>query len=821
MDLLHPLLLRWGLALAAIPVVLHLLMRAKPRKLLFPALRLIQARRKTNVRRLRLRHLWLLFLRVAVIAAIVMALARPRLPPANYSLTSGEAIRLAVVVLAVIAGYLALLTRWRRQRLPNHVLAYRRTMLRGGTGVAAVVLLLLLVGWPYQRRIAAQIDAPTAETVKQLPLAAVFLFDTSLSMEYRHESRTRLEQAREHALSHLGNLPPQSRIAVADTASADPILFQSDLSGAAARIRLLETRALSQTLDSRLRDALRAHEDDAAEVLAAQDELPEDERSDGYLRGVFIFTDLASSAWRDSAASLIGRELERLKRVNVYLVDVGVEDPQNVGVTAVRLSQESLPQGGDLVVAADVEAIGVEAGERLVELYAGATSEDLTKRDQKTVPIAETAQRAEFLVRGLSGPFAHGEVRLPARDPYPADNVRFFTVAVHPPPEILIVAENAERAAYFQLALSPPGLEGRQRYRTTFLSAAQFAAANDLERFDVVCLIDVAAPADETWRRLGDYVKRGGGLLVVTGPLTDPAAYIGETPKTFLPGELMARRHFDPPETLDLQDLSHPVLRKFAELNDVGLLDSVDVHWCWRARPLEGDSRAGGNPAEGLVLVRYTDGITPALLERGWGAGRVMLLTTAVDLRGWSDLPRAWWAFPALCDQTMQYLSGRRNLRLNYQVGDPVEIALEGPSAFRRYLIRKPAGAAGVGAQLSGEIEAGAETLVRRDTEHPGHYTILANEGSIPFRAGFSANAPAAESDFTRLAPRQLDELLGKDRYRLARNPEDLELILDEDLAGRRQEIFPQVIFLVVLAFCAECLIANRFYESDQAPEHV
>ena len=69
MSLLNPALI-FGLVCAAIPVVLHLMMRAKPKKLLFPALRLIQKRRRQNVRRIRLRHLWLLLLRVLVLAIL-------------------------------------------------------------------------------------------------------------------------------------------------------------------------------------------------------------------------------------------------------------------------------------------------------------------------------------------------------------------------------------------------------------------------------------------------------------------------------------------------------------------------------------------------------------------------------------------------------------------------------------------------------------------------------------------------------------------------------------------------------------------------------
>jgi hypothetical protein len=78
MTFLHVTLLG-GAALVAVPILLHLLMRRKPKLLEFPALRFLEQRRDTNQRRLRLRHLLLLALRAAAIVLLALALARPRL----------------------------------------------------------------------------------------------------------------------------------------------------------------------------------------------------------------------------------------------------------------------------------------------------------------------------------------------------------------------------------------------------------------------------------------------------------------------------------------------------------------------------------------------------------------------------------------------------------------------------------------------------------------------------------------------------------------------------------------------------------------------
>jgi hypothetical protein len=77
MTFIHGYLLA-GLLLAGVPVLLHLIMRQKPRHLQFPAFRFLRQRHLINRRKLRLQHLLLLLLRMAVIAALCLALARPR-----------------------------------------------------------------------------------------------------------------------------------------------------------------------------------------------------------------------------------------------------------------------------------------------------------------------------------------------------------------------------------------------------------------------------------------------------------------------------------------------------------------------------------------------------------------------------------------------------------------------------------------------------------------------------------------------------------------------------------------------------------------------
>jgi hypothetical protein len=78
LGFLNPLLL-WGLAAAAIPVVIHLFFRRRPRPTPFPAIDFILRARRETERRLRLKKLLLFTARTLVLAAIAAALARPLL----------------------------------------------------------------------------------------------------------------------------------------------------------------------------------------------------------------------------------------------------------------------------------------------------------------------------------------------------------------------------------------------------------------------------------------------------------------------------------------------------------------------------------------------------------------------------------------------------------------------------------------------------------------------------------------------------------------------------------------------------------------------
>lgn len=815
MSFLNPVFLL-ALGLVLIPVVLHFLLKTKPKKLLFPALRLIQARRQQNSRRFRLRHLWLLLLRMLVIAGLVMALTRPTLPAANYGLSRSEWLT-ALAVLAVAAGaYCGLMALWKRRHVPRHDLLSRRTSLRGGLGLATFVLLLLLVGWPYQRRVAAEITAPAPPVAEHLPVAAIFVVDTSLSMAYQHQGEDRLEAARALIREHLGHLPAGSRVAVIENSGDVPGVFTNDLSAIQDRLGLLTPRPLSRTLNESLETALTLQEEDRRRLLEEQTGVPEDRRQDRLIREIYVVTDLARSAWQPDSTPRLKERLAELNWVGLYLLDVGVERPVNAGLSAVKLSRQSVASGGFLTVEAAVTSAAVVKPELPVELWLTGDDGQPAKMGQQLVTLDPNSETSvQFTVENVTGRFRQGELRISGSDPFVADNTACFTVQVHPPLEVLVVAERREEAAVWMQALAPDELVrlGRSRCRTTFLPTGKLIGT-DLAKFQVICLVHAAQPDARVWERLTDYVTAGGGLFLslgarsaVTGQARpgegiDPTAWNSSAARQVVPGELKAELPFAPAATLEWSNPQHPLCRKLEELGAMPQFADIEVRRYWSIQPVE----------DAGVIARYSrPPHVPALVERRVGRGRVLLLTTAVDSAAWNDLQGGAensWVYVVLADQFARRLAGLGEERFNFLVGDDVELPLNPAQAIEKVVVRMPEFK-----QRQQEVVEPRDLLLLSGLADPGQYQVEAVEPATNEVQGFSLNLSGAESDFRRLEVSELDRLLGEKRYSVSRDPQTLERSLAVGRLG--QEVYGLLLTCLIGFFILEQLTSAWFYEQE------
>ena len=99
LGFVNPALL-WGLLAAAIPLAIHLFFRRRPRPTPFPAIDFILRARRETERRLRLKKILLFTARTLVLAAVALAIARPRLEqPAAAAAVVAQGPRATAIVL--------------------------------------------------------------------------------------------------------------------------------------------------------------------------------------------------------------------------------------------------------------------------------------------------------------------------------------------------------------------------------------------------------------------------------------------------------------------------------------------------------------------------------------------------------------------------------------------------------------------------------------------------------------------------------------------------------------------------------------------------
>ena len=805
MSLINPAILI-GLGLAAIPVLLHFLMKAKPKKLLFPALQLIRQRRKTNSQRMRLKHFWLLLLRVGLIALMVLAMARPSLPPANYGLIAREWVTLLTIGGAVAGVYWWLTRRWQRQQLPYQTLTNRTNVARTGSIIGAIVLAALLVLWPYQRRVSAEASSPLQSVAQDLPVSAVFLFDVSPSMGYQFESKSRLDVAQSIARRHLESLPQRSRIAVGSNSTATEIVFQADLMSAQSRIEDLEVTPITRSFNERIRSAIDVQQSDRERTI---DGSGADGR-DQFVREIYVFTDLTRPAWNTQASEKLREIVAANDWMHIYVIDVGIDAPINTAVKQIKLSQQTISEGGRLLIEATIGSVGRAADEQAVEVFVTADNGDSVKHGQALVRVDGADSIVSFPVQGLTGPVRQGEVRLVSTDPLEVDDVQYFTVNVAPATRVLIVGESQAECDYWDKALESVRLirNGGAMYKTTYRSVTSVSSVS-LSNYDIVCLVSPRKPTDAFWQQFTKFVDAGGGLAVFAGHWEiDSEAWDTAAAGEVLPAAMLGPiRFFKGPYQIEVANSEHPMFRRLIETTDgTSMFATIDFFRCWSVDPVPGAQ----------VMATYTnERRSPAFVERSVGDGRVVLFTNAVDYlldggQEWSDLAENF-TFLAMAESMMRYLGRRSEDVFNYVAGQSVLVRMDADRPFENYLVRKPGFQ-----QLPGEVPEDTDVLTLRDNEQLGHYEVVAKDQEQPFRSGFSVNLPPSESDLTRLVKTELDGLLGEGRYSVAGQVEELDRVVSDRRVGR--EIFPLLLMAAIFFFCGEHFVANWFYREQQEP---
>lgn len=786
----------------AIPVLLHLMMRQQPKQQIFPALRFVRERKLANQRRLQLRHWLLLALRCGVIGVIVLALARPSV--ASGAISSW----IAAGMLSVLCAVAAIVTVASLARGGSRVLS------GGFAGLAAVLLLAALF-------LAARAAGGKSPIIgdQESPVAAAIVIDTSPRMQYRHENKTRLEAAQELAQWLIRQLPAESELAILDSHPGSGA-FAADRATAEKSIERLRTAGTPRSLPETIETAIQ---------LTKQKSQARKE--------IYILSDLTNSAWKATASGDLKQRLAANAGVLVYVIDVGVEKPRNFGLGELTVSSDVLPSGAELTIDTQLSASGI-GGDRTVELWVEQLDPTLpiirdgkpvlpkaNLRESRTVQLAAGKQESiHFRLSGANAAAAkmmtsagggagerldlgagvhQGYVRVVGQDALPLDDVRYFAFEIQPAWPVLLVAPSGVSTSYLNEALAPRELResGRASFRCDTIEQARLAT-QELGDYAAIALLDPQALTPDVWRKLADYCEAGGGLAIFLGNHAQPpASFQDPTAVKVLGGKLTRVARTAGDIFLAPRSYDHPILAGLRPYATSVPWDLFPVFYHWNLDELASTARA---------VVPYGDG-KPAVVENRLGHGSVLVMTTPIsdparpaDHPAWNELATGEDAWPcfALVYEMLRNLVKSGQTRLNLLAGETAVLPNDPAEYPERYQLFTPLD------QPQDVLATGGRVTVRF-TEEAGAYR-LRGQKSGPLVRGFAVNLAGDTSDLTRLPQQRLEEILGRDRFHLARSKEEINRAVGADRVG--SEFYPLLVTLMACLLGMEQVLANRFY---------
>lgn len=832
-----------GLAATAVPIVLHLLSRGKPKKVVFPALRFARQKFAENKRKLTLKRLLLLALRVGTLVLLGLTLARPVFLPHETATFLDEARQTGEISeTAPTAQMESNAENSEESQNSETAPAPRRPEKAGIAG-------------------------------RDVPVAAAIVVDSSVRSGRVKNNESFFETARATAAAIVAQLPAESEIAILD-GTFDGDAFQPDRFAARTRLEKLEIEPGGRPVAETTLEALR---------LVERSQLPTKE--------IFVLSDGTRPGWSEADAARLRRQyaatVQAARRKldgktdenadspddaelpgvpRFYFVDLGDDAFQNVSVGSLSLSAETLAAGGTLRIDVDVERVGPGERDATLELLLfdakklptnldDAPFDDETlvlRRESQTLSFADGRSKRSSVFQPSDlppGPCV-GAVRVVGADALSADDVRWFAVDVETDWRLLVVAPNpvAEKSLFLTQALAPE--EFKKTGRAPFeLDVVPFAApqnADDetqtpasladatpetLARYRAVLLLDPPASAfdEATVRRLTAFVEKGGGLGVFLGRNANPiSAFQTEAAVRLLGAKPVDQvRVADWNRSLKPANYEAPLLAPFRPFERSGVpWDALPVGRFWRLTDLTpsatvvaqfekiDETAADAQETQNKENSENKEVAPPALVENRLGRGTVATLATPLSdgtqNDAWNDITTgdAPWVFVLLADGLARRLASGDASILNYSVGET--------ATLRSPLATFPAVATLTTPQ--GEELAIPTDVERRQIRFPGtsraglyRLRTAPNADGETLDKAFAVSIPDAEFDLTRPTPEEWAALWDGIPYKTL----DLtaaSTALEAARGDKTPEPYALLVVALALLFLAETAVANRFY---------
>lgn len=747
-----------GAALVGLPILLHLIMRQEPKRLPFPAFRFLKQRRQLNQRKIRLRHLLLLLLRMALIALICLSLFQPTVLSDGLSLRGGRPIA-AVLVLDTSPSM-------------GYILAADRTGLPEG-----------------RQRGLKLLDEPT------------------------DRPWTCLDEARGRVMEILDDLPAASRVAIVDTADRQSG-WTLNVEEARQRVRdLKKPKANSQPVTRALEGAYDLLAKADGELEPGQEPFP---------RFLAVFSDRTVPSWDVERKAELQSARDRVPPPSVYhvYVDVGVEKPVNSGIKSVSMKPQIVPANQPVLIDVVIEATA-GAGENVLAFSVNGEEQRLAVSPTPDKPVVKQLRKdglkpglyqAKVSLLTADGlPFDNDHfITFRVREPR-----NLLVLVDYPPAHLLagglgLTATIDDRATLWKLAL-----ESTKWYAVDVRPVQEVErGVLDLSKYAQVTLMGAEQPSKAVWDALAAYVQNRGKVIVVPGGEGMKVdAYGTPAALAVLPRAYAKWQAAPDGATWTWKTLSglRPFLKKFGEYQ------SQTDYFDQQPPKAFGFWKVAGGPAE-RVVVAYNDSDvpdnrSPAVLALRTGDERDAVLQFTVPLGTGSeqrihDYAKDWF-FLALVNEAVRSLTGdAEDGAFTFTNGEFVPARWPVGGATATYYLGGPDVAA-ADAVLKREGVTATVYLRAEKTGSAGNFTVTAEDQS--WKDGFSLNPPDAEGDLRRFDPKEVEEVFGAE----AVYPADKQLTLTDILSGKFTqpiELFPFLMILLLVVMTVENLLANKFY---------
>ena len=617
------------------------------------------------------------------------------------------------------------------------------------------------------------------------PIAAAIIIDASFRMNYVASNRTRLEVAKDFADWILSQLPKKSQIAVLST-RREPSAFQVDAFAAGETIKRITTAPVTQPVTEVAKDAV---------TLLGSSEFSQHE--------LYILTDLSEPSWNlDGLQSRLPIQHPdgENKTLMVYVVDVGAEKPNNTSVRSVQLSSQIPVAQMPVTIDAELAHLGDHAVKE-----AELVLQDVP-RGIKTVdfPDGEARRNISFEVMGFEPGTYQGYVRLTTEDALKDDDRFPFTICVQQPWKALVFGQNPinRTTLFLTTALTEIPFEVTQEPYTVLVNMS----SNDLRQYNAVFLLDPGPLPPAVWKKLADYASKGHGVGVFLGEAAIPVTTFNDPAATEVLGATLLRQVPVHEELYILpNDLTSPVLASFRQHGEV-------ERFPWHTQNVFRYWEVGKPVAPSVVVAPYIDN-RAAILARTIGRGHSVTVTTPISEYSdsdnvWNDLParsEATWMFLLLIEGIAKYLVGAGEQSYNFRIGENVVIRPNDETIPQTCLMATPSGES---IRLTPDVPK-REIAVSRTSE-PGNYRLRSGGAKATLDTGFSVRLSGDAMNLRRIDSDRLDQTFGKDKYKLARTPQEIEQSIVRKRIG--QDLYELAILLLAVLFAVEYVVSNRFY---------